>query len=146
MSNPSPERATSSSGLESYPLPEELISSGGDVLALRYDVHTLLPSELGVDWQLDVETLVDLHGRKIILQANDPSCAEDPQTEVSLITLNGAPLIEHFPGLWTLYKGVFRDLMRPECGAHDVVRRRNGFADFGHRIRYFAARECACRR
>lgn len=98
--------------LEAY-RPEFFTHPNGELLAVRFDVNSLLESHLGQDWQIETQRIVDAHGVIVPRTVDDPTCREaDPTTRIGLVTVEGGLLAREAPGLWNLYSGTFKQMMQ----------------------------------
>lgn len=93
--------------------PEPIQSPRGELLAMRFDVNTLLESKIGPNWQEVTCDTITNRGELIVRGVDDPTCREaDPSTRVGLITLHGDIMAKVAPGIWELYNGTFKQMMQ----------------------------------
>lgn len=105
------------------------------VMAVRYDVSSLLERELGTDWQQTLkDTILEVSVPKVI-DASDPTCREeDPDQKFCLLMAPIEQIEMRFPKLKELYRGLFKHLMQESMPAGEEIRAYPGIADGMHFI------------
>jgi hypothetical protein len=89
----------------------EVINQEGVVLAVRYDVNSLLEQVVGADWQQRAKDVVQSAGKLVQRTVEHPTCREaNPDLKVGPVP--GGVLAETIPAFWQLYRGLFRQLMK----------------------------------
>lgn len=97
--------------LAGYPA-EQFVNASNDVVAVRFDVANDLTDEIGTDWQDQLSDAVE-QGRLTIRAADGhySNREANPTDQFGLITTTGSELTSKVPGVWKLYRGLFRAMV-----------------------------------
>ncbi len=92
--------------------PEVFKAPNGEMLAVRFDVQSLLESKIGPDWQEQMCTAIETQGKPVERGFKHWTIREaDPNGKIELITFDGSEMADLIPGLWELYQGTFKQMM-----------------------------------
>ncbi len=91
--------------------PEVISSPQDETLAFRFDVTALLEEKIGPDWQATTCEAIITHGSPTI-RTGAHHTVREPAGRFGLIVMAGDQLTSLVPGIWELYRGVFRRMMQ----------------------------------
>lgn len=91
--------------------PEVFRKPSGDTIGIRYDIRPLLEDFVGPDWQERTCSVIDTLGEYVV-RNGDHGTVREPIGRFGLVTVTGSKFAEAVPGVWKLYRGVFKAMMQ----------------------------------